>query len=392
MKPEDEDDSEAAVPPQVPPAEPPSEEDVWIKAPERTERIVENTDSIGNILAREIYTTWTINGIIIKEQKQVWKVAGTDVNGIGFAYEMTEDTEKIFNYYGGGPYSFYNKLESLDESSKIYTQRFTCSIEGKRVEANHILEQPSHLSSVSSLGAYHSETIKKSESYTYNSQDELIFQRNYEENRFFNESAVQTSINTTEVLISHEYYSKDQIRTTTSRYANGVFIGTESINQSGQLPGPKKVGVIKNIQSDKRTDSTENPEVNSGGGGSGDIRNETEVLWYRKYIVSQYGDDVKIHSNILSRAQLQVIAMQIRYEYLKTKCVLSLDVLPLPWLRKGMVLKINGSIYDGRCTISKPRGEAIDLNDFNFLITSMKYSRDVSGKKFTGSVTGIAFI
>jgi hypothetical protein len=154
------------------------------------------------------------------------------------------------------------------------------------------------------------------------------------------------------------------------------------------------VNVIKNIQNKKRTDQQdeEDPEVTSGGGGSGDIRNETEVLWYKKFIVSLYGEDVKIHSNILSKAQLQAIAKQIKYEYLKTKCTLSMNVLPLAWFRKGMVLKINGSLYDGRCTTEDPQGKEVDLNDFIFFITSMSQNRDASGKKYTGNITGIAFI
>lgn len=388
----DDEETDPGAPQQVPTGEPPSEDDQWIKAPEEDERIVETYNKYGIPIIREVYTSYYINGILIKETKLVYKVAIADVESLDSLLDvpeyLAEERTTVFNYYGGGPYSFYQKLESIQETATIHTMTFWCADEQKNVEANHKIEYPSHSVSVKSI--YKSEYFTLLESYTYNSQDEIIVQDNFERHTFYNEQGSSTSVITNQEIKSYEYYSKDQIRTTTTRYVNGVFISSQSVLASGQLPGIKKVAVIRNIQSKKRTDriDDEDPEIISGGGGTGDIRNETEVLWYKKFKVSLYGSDYKIHSNILSKAQLQAIAKQIKYEYLKTKCILEMSVLPLPWMRKGMKLKIDGTVTDG----SGDETHDIDLNDFVFLITDISQSRDAATNKFTGTVKGIAFI
>jgi hypothetical protein len=393
---EAEDSGYAKQPPEVPPAEEPEHKDVWLKAPETVEKIVETKDSNGNVVVREVFTTYSINGILVKETKQVFKAAGYVIGTLqAYFFELTEDRVKEHYYVGGGPYSYFTKVDYTMETADIYSLKLYCTVESKVVEANHIMEYPSHGIEYRGKFIINKQIIR--EDFTYNAADEIITQRVFEENRFYAENGTQTSISTKETITSNEYFAKDQIRSTITRYENGVFIETVQTISAGQLPGPKKVGPVNNTNRKNRSDAkdTDNTAPSSGGGGDPPTYDTNRTFWHKKFIVSSVGQDVKIHNNLLSKAQLIVIGQEIKYEYSKTRYRLSMDLLPLPYLKKGTVLKIDGTISDGYKGYDTDEPHEIDLNDFSFYITKVTYRKERishTEERLVGTLEGVTYL
>jgi hypothetical protein len=362
---------------------------IWGEPPLEAERIIETKNKNEDIIIREFVITYTLNGILVKETSKIYKVAGLNVLGTGFAYELAEETIKNFTYAGGGPHSFYARLDFIEESKKIWTQRFKCLACGNtEVEANHVLSYPDHLTSVYSLGAYLSEVRNTLESYTYNSNDEIIIQDNYEEQTKYDSAGTQTSKETDETIIAYEAISKDQIRIKTSSYHNGKFTGSVGpVTQSGQMPGPKRVSPVINISS-----TVEDSNV-SGRGGTIPSSNDTTSFWFKKIEVHDAGMDVEFQNNLFSRILLDQIGQEMKDENLRKKYTLNMTLLPVPWIKKGDCVRFTGTISDGQGNeINLTTLEDLDGNLIRFIITGKKYIYSRPEKQFLQVITAETWI
>jgi hypothetical protein len=384
-------------------------EDRWIIWPEKEERLVETQNPDGVVIMRQYFTTWKINGIVIKEEEKTYKIAGVDLNGIGFAYELAEEKIMNNNYEDGGPYSFYAKLESTITTITEWTIDLYCSIHGSEVLVNHLQEFPSHFSSMILQRIYVSKRTKEVESYTYNSDDEIIVQNNYTEVKKYDKDGNQIGIDIEEIIKSREHITKDQHKVTVNTYENGIKMNSVTSVESGQMPGPKKVGVPKNqtfLTRDNERDSTndegeEDQDIihsttpssigQSGGGGISPNGGIYEGLWWRKIKVHDTGKDIEFDNNLFSRVLMENTGLEMKVENLKKKHTLSLSIIPMPWIKKGDVLQITGIIDDGT-------GNEMDFADLkddtgrllNFLVQKATYNRN--NNSFTGRLEAVGWI
>jgi len=149
-----------------------------------------------------------------------------------------------------------------------------------------------------------------------------------------------------QTTITYEKTSKDAVKVETSiyvtkyRYANpgdpddfvfpafpyipeAKILENRSVStQSGQLPGPKKVGPNRTSDSEK----------------------------YDRYKihVNTKGEDVNVDSDVLDLEQLKVIGKEIARENKATAYRFSARHIPMPWLKKGDRFKIGNIITDGQ--------------------------------------------
>ncbi|MBU1173569.1 MAG: hypothetical protein KKD44_28710, partial [Proteobacteria bacterium] len=361
---------------------------IWANPPLVETRIIETKNKNEDIIIREFVTTYTLNGILVKEESKIYKVAGLNVLGTGFAYELAEETIKNFTYAGGGPHSFYARLDFVEESKKIWTQQFRCLVENTVVEANHVLEYPDHIDSIVSQGVYLSEICNTLESYTYNANDGIIIQDNYEEQTKYDSAGVQTTKESDETIIAYEAISKDQIRVKTSSYHNGKFImNVGPVTQSGQLPGPKKVSPTINISSIVEDGGQ------SGGGGTIPSSNDTTSFWFKKIEVHDTGMEVEFQENLFSRKLLNQTGQEMKDENLRKKYTMNMTLLPIPWIKKGDCVRFTGTIIDGQGReLNLTTLEDSDGNLIRFLITGKKYVYSRPEKQFLQIITAETWI
>lgn len=384
-------------------------EDRWIIPPEKEEKLVETQNPDGVVIMRQYFTTWKINGIVIKEEEKTYKAICLRIDGLGFQFELVEEKIVNNNYEGGGPYSFYVKLESILTTITEWSPALYCAIIKSDILANHIIEFPSHGTQDYLKAMYVSKRSKEVESYTYNADDEIIVQNNYTEVKKYDKDGNQTGIDIEETIQSREHITKDQHKVTVSTYENGIKRNSVTTIQSGQMPGPKKVGVSKNqtfLTRDNERDSTndegeEDQDIihsstpaslgQSGGGGTSPNGGIYEGLWWRKIKVHDTGKDVEFDNNLFSRVLMENTGLEMKVENLKKKHTLSLSIIPMPWIKKGDVLQITGVIDDGT-------GNEMDFADLkddkgrllNFLVQKATYQRN--NNSFTGRLEAVGWI
>jgi hypothetical protein len=110
---------------------------------------------------------------------------------------------------------------------------------------------------------------------------------------------------------------------------------------------------------------------------------EDSALRWQKFFVSNEGEDIEIHSNLLPFSLMQQLAREKRQEANLTPYRIRMDILPTPWLKKGYGLNIDDVISDGL-------GNEIDLSTMTFLITKVRTSG--APKAFTSNMDGVAWL
>ena len=343
-------------------------QDEWIEPPKKEIIITETRDKSDELLTRQIDTTYSINGVVIKETRQVWTRAYRWHPGLVDGLFLSEDTITIFNYAGGGPHSDYNLIESKDTYSIIYK-------EWTGTGATFVYKYQ-----VKTLFIKHE----------YSGDDELIMEDTTSHTSEYDQYGYiiidpQTKLpkdTVEQAIVIYKKITKDWIEVTTAKYINGAYIGKETVMQAGQLSGPKKVGRIKNKKVTPPAEPLEPPTDGIHPAQEEEYEDGTQ-LWWQKIEVNETGRDLEISDNKLSRGLLQQIAQEIKTEQLARKYELSMKILPIPWLRKGMVLKIDGELTDGV-------GNSYNLALLSFFILSKRPTKNY--KEFVEDVKAIAWL
>jgi len=311
----------------------------WDTEPATKSTVIETLDIDGKVLTREISTVYYFIGVVIKEEKLVYTRLVDDK-------DVTLASEDIVSYdYGGTMSSDYNKIYTKDTVSIVYDPSPPGS-EKKR---------------------YKSKDLKTSVSYKYSPLDEILMEDTITMTKMFNTNGTYKVDTTTgkpqnmieQNTVSYRAINKDLIETTQTQYVNGTFVDKKVIIQSGQLPGPKMVGKNRNIN-----------------------RRDTIVPWYDKVTVSQYGRDIELSDDRMTRGQLLQMAQEIKTEKQHDRYTLNLSIIPMPWIRKGMKIRIAGLLNDGL-------GNTFDMSELVFLVT--RASSTMSEKQHVGQLEGVAW-
>jgi hypothetical protein len=311
--------------------------------------------------------------VVIKETRQVWTrpdnwvyTPGTD--GLYFS----EDTITIFNYAEGGPHSDYNLIESKDTRSTIWKE----------------WKGPTGKSKSSIIYKAKVQTIFIT--YEYTGNDELIIEDStshtieydYKGNVIKDPETKLPKDTIEQAIVTYKKITKDWIEVTTVQYINGAFLDKKVVMQAGQLPGPKKVGRIRNKKVTKPPEPLIPPTDGIHPAQEEEYEDGTQ-LWWQKIEVNTEGRDLEISDNKLSRELLLQIALEVKTEQFAKKYEFSMKILPIPWLRKGMVLKITGYLTDGL-------GNSYNLALLSFFILSKRPNKNY--KEFVEDVKAIAWL
>lgn len=324
---------------------------------EDSNTVVRDTkDKYGNVIAREQTTTYTVNGITTKIERKMYRSFGADFQRVDFTSAnglyMVEDTVTIFEYENtdGSLEPFktpYQKPVLVSKDSKFYAYSAVLWTAGTQRETVDFLEKESH-----------SETT-----YTYD--DNILLK---EITNDITRDWLQPGTPETRRMTITEYrkLTKDLVQTVTTQYINELFDTQDIVTQAGQMPGIRKIG------------QQQRPE-----------------LWFKKITVNVNGDyDIKYHNNYMTVEQLEVVAARLKTEAELTKYELQLSIIPMPWLRKGMALKLTGNLKDGmgpqHGAGENDPNHYLALDNFVWTITAITHSRTDNG--YTGTLTAVAWL
>lgn len=329
----------------------------WMNATRVEETILETKDpDTDEVLTRQIKRTYYINEIVIREEELTYK---RFEEGEG-PLVLAQDTTIIFQYAGASPLSDYQKLE-------------------KKVTTTYLYEEDNESGAWGST--YLAKLIISIVTYSYSGNDEIIVEDTFTQAKSFDlqgsllyDENGDPIVTTTQETVTNEKITKDLIRITTLNYTNGTFTDKKELTTSGQLPGPKRVGVpVNTTKDDERLKDywQEKLEISEEDDSEED---KTE---------REKGEDIELADNLLSEDQLKEIAEEIKLEQRCRKYELSLTVLAMPWLQKGKVLKLTGTIKDGL-------GNSLDLSNYKFLIVNMTYR--LTNREYVGTIKAIAYV
>lgn len=326
----------------------------------RTEvTITETKDNDGKVLTRLIETSDYINNILTKVVKQLYKRTGRYATMVSVytIFDLFEEETTIYRYGRLGlftPTSDYHLLYDKTTTANVYQERKTPIL--------------------TSLGFIYLYLAKKSLTvikYDYSLDDEILMEDIYKETKELDENGnikMDTSVTPPVPLytieketIVNKRLTQDLVETTKKSYLNDQLITEISQTYSGQLPGPKKVGRIKNVNDDMNDPDYYKKDETIDPDGTANIFYELSPF---------------------SEKQGDIIIDEIKLEQLSRRYELSMEILPMPWLYKGQGLNLQGVIKDGL-------GNEWDISQYNWLITSLRYRR--TGKEYIGSLEAITY-
>ena len=163
-----------------------------------------------------------------------------------------------------------------------------------------------------------------------------------------------------EIIIRYNQISANIMEVSTTKFIDGTEQDTIVANQPGTVPSISNAGIISNTKS--------------------------SWFWWKKIIVRETGEDLELHNDLFSRELLWQIGQEIKTEQLAVKYEINLNVLPMPWLRKGMKIKIDGVVRIVLDGIEQP----FDLSQLVFFITNISYAR--VRDSFIGNIQGVAWL
>ena len=297
----------------------------------------EQFDSQGQLIAQDITTTTRSNGNVTTQEKRTFRcLPGANT------MSLVETAVTSFDYI---VIQNYSKIVGKSTSGEIYSQ-----------------------STPNSDNTYLSQVANTKTSFVYDSLDQLLQEIQAKTSTYYDKKgnvkkdSQGNDMVTTEVdSTTHTPLDSFNISTLKTKTINGIMVAKDESTSTGQLPGPRKVGQIRG---------------RSGGGNN-------TTPWVRKVVVGSVGRDVVLESDVLTQGQLINIASQIKTEQAHTEYELTMPLLPMPWIRKGMKIRFTGSISDGL-------GNSFDVGQLVFLITNIE-SR-LSDKSLTGMMKGIAWL
>ncbi len=343
----------------------------WGDPPTVKEDVIETKDSHGNVLTRVIEKKYTINSIVIKEEKNIWKYIPGYAGAFNDLLQLMEDETTLYEYVGGTP-SPYQKLlkktvahniRKVDGNNSIYLAvEIVATTSFSYGGAEYLVNLDVSPADKDALVMEDTILISKERNpdgmYRIDTQEKI----NGVENPNYGKPLVFRQQET----IIHERLTQDLIRTCKTLYMDDKFVTRFEQTSAGQLPGPRRVGPVKVAAEDYEKVAT-------------DVADEEPE--------DQKEKDLEIESTALPLTLLRPLARERKVEAeklaAKKKYELTMTCLPLPWIKKGDGLQLTGSLTDGR-------GNSLDMSQFVFLITSSRYQR--GEKSYIQEITGVAYL